>query len=80
MNRMKHKKVLDIKQFIHLYGVKHIAQLIEAKPITVYSWLYQGRYPSVEFAYRLIKKSNGLLTWQSIYSYYEKDFDQRFTG
>lgn len=75
---MKHKKVLNIKQFIELYGVKHIAQLINCKPITVYSWLYQGRFPSVEFAYRLVKKSNGLLTWQSIYSYYENDFEQRF--
>lgn len=59
--------MLTLPEFIALYGARGLSETLDIKLATVRNWIYFNAIPCPQSAYKLIKYSEGLLTWESIY-------------
>ena len=58
---------MDLPSFIRSIGVEKSAELFDATPRQVKGWLYRERKPRPEHAEKIVQRTRGKVSFESIY-------------
>ncbi len=58
---------IPLKKYIEAVGMRHAAELFNCSIHSIKAWRYGHRQPSVDQAKLMIQKTNGILSYESIY-------------
>lgn len=68
---------MDLTQWISAMGNKKVIALLGVSIETIYQWKRADTSPKVMMAHKIIKLSNGLVTWESVYAPYVRRRTQK---
>jgi len=70
-------KNLTLVEYIEFMGAVKVAEQTDVDPASVYYWKQLKTAPSPHNAWKLIKDSNGILTWAGIYQPFVDNLEQK---
>lgn len=63
---------MDLNEWLTVMGTSKSAELLKVSTVTICQWKKVETSPKVMMAHKIIKLSNGLVTWESVYAPYVK--------